>query len=119
LDAALTRRGSPTRLHLMPIAVGMYLPLGLSVPILAGGAIEVWTRRARAMASDSGAEGGILFASGAVAGEALVGVALALLVALGVARLDWAGSWQTSGGVILALAILCAFWRAVRASRPS
>lgn len=119
LDAALRERGSSTRLHLMPIAVGMYLPLGLSVPILVGGAIEVWTRRARAPATDPGAEGGILFASGAVAGEALVGVAIALLVALGVGRLEWAGQWQVSGGVVLALAILYAFWRAVRDSRPA
>ena len=119
LDAVLTRRGSPTRLHLMPIAVGMYLPLGLSLPILAGGLIEVTTRRARAAAADSGAEGGILFASGAVAGEALVGVALALLVALGVGRLDWGGQWQTGVGMIAVLAILFAFWRAVRASRPA
>ncbi len=118
LDAALARRGSTTRLHLMPIAVGMYLPLGLSVPIAAGGMIEAWARRARP-AADVGADGGVLFASGAVAGEALVGVALALLVALGVERLDWGGQWQISGGVIAGLAVLYAFWRAVRPSRPA
>ena len=118
LDARLVRRGSPTRLHLMPIAVGMYLPLGLSVPILAGGLIEVLARRTRATQAQA-AEGGVLFASGAVAGEALVGVALALLIALGVGRLDWGGQWQVVGGIVATLAVLYAFWRAVRASHPA
>lgn len=115
LDAWLVRRGRPTRLHLMPIAVGIYLPLGLSVPILAGGLIEWWSRRGRVGAAP-GADNGVLFASGAVAGEALVGVALALLVALGVGRLEWGGAWQASGGVLTALAVLHAFARATRSA---
>ena len=44
LDAVLARRGG-FRLHLMPIAVGLYLPFGLALPILIGGMIEWATRR--------------------------------------------------------------------------
>lgn len=119
LDAVFERRGAGMRLHLMPIAVGMYLPLGLSLPILVGGLIEAVGRRGRARAQagrDAGAEGGVLFASGAVAGEALVGVGIAALVAFGIERLEWGGAWQGLGAGIVALVLLSAFGRAVRAN---
>lgn len=115
LDAVLARRGGAMRLHLMPIAVGMYLPLGLSLPILVGGALEGIARRRRRDALASAGGGGVLFASGAVAGEALVGVGLALLVALGVGRLDWGGEWQGVGAGVAGLVLIFAFGRAVRA----
>ena len=37
IDSIIEERGIPFRLHLMPVAVGMYLPFGLSTPILLGG----------------------------------------------------------------------------------
>jgi hypothetical protein len=52
-----------------------------------------------------------------VAGEALVGVGLALLVALGFERMEWGGAWQGLGAVLAALVLLAAFGRAVRADR--
>jgi putative OPT family oligopeptide transporter len=116
LDAVQARRPGALRLHLMPIAVGMYLPLGLSLPILVGGILEGLARRRR-QAAGPGAESGVLFASGAVAGEALVGVGLALLVALGFERMEWGGAWQGLGAVLAALVLLAAFGRAVRADR--
>ena len=39
-DAWLKARGSRFRLHPMPVAVGMYLPFTLSVPIFLGGFIR-------------------------------------------------------------------------------
>jgi putative OPT family oligopeptide transporter len=113
LDAAFERRDAGMRLHLMPIAVGMYLPLGLSLPILIGGLIEAFARRGGTR-TDAGAEGGVLFASGAVAGEALVGVGIAALVAFGIERMEWGGAWQGFGAGIVALVLLVAFGRAVR-----
>ncbi len=112
VDAWIERRGGGMRLHLMPIAVGMYLPLGLSLPIAAGGLIESLSRHGRAQADGRAAQSVVLFASGAVAGEALVGVGLAFLVVIGVGRLDWGGSWQTLGGALAALSVVYAFWRA-------
>jgi uncharacterized oligopeptide transporter (OPT) family protein len=94
----------------------MYLPLGLSLPILVGGILE-GLARGRRQAAGPGAESGVLFASGAVAGEALVGVGLALLVALGFERMEWGGAWQGLGAVLAALVLLAAFGRAVRADR--
>ncbi len=114
VDAGLARRGAGMRLHLMPIAVGMYLPLGLSLPILIGGLIGSFARRGGSEGA-AAAEGGVLFASGAVAGEALVGVGIAALAALGVERLAWGGAWQGLGAGVVALILLTAFARAVRA----
>jgi putative OPT family oligopeptide transporter len=81
VDALLEKRVARFRLHLMPVAVGLYLPFGLSVPILVGGLIEWVGRRRRG--ADEGASRGVLFASGIVAGEALVGVGIAMLIGLG------------------------------------
>ena len=102
LDAALERRGSDFRMHLMPVAVGLYLPFGLAIPILIGGLIERFTRK-RGVAetdADRGASPGVLFASGVVAGEALVGVGVAALIGFGVS----AGSADYQAADLLSLA---------------
>ncbi len=62
----------------LPFAIGLYLPLSLSTPIIAGGIISALVKK-----TSSGAvqkkrqEKGILFGSGLVAGDALVGVLVA------------------------------------------
>jgi putative OPT family oligopeptide transporter len=63
----------------LPFAVGVYLPLYLTTPIMAGGALRYLTERTK----DNGMlntrrENGILFSSGLIAGSAIVGVGLAL-----------------------------------------
>jgi putative OPT family oligopeptide transporter len=65
----------------LPVAIGLYLPLSLSTPIMAGGTIA-WLVRRRSSKSEFSARNlrGILFASGMVAGDALVGVVVALMV---------------------------------------
>jgi uncharacterized oligopeptide transporter (OPT) family protein len=47
-DASLKARGSRFRLHPMPVAVGMYLPFTLSVPIFLGGLVRHFAGRKRA-----------------------------------------------------------------------
>ncbi len=115
LDALLARRGVRFRLHLMPIAVGLYLPFGLALPILAGGLIEWATRRSGETERERGGAPGVLFASGVVAGEALVGVGVALLVGLGVptGSADYPGS-----GVISFVAAIAVLWLFTREARP-
>ncbi len=82
LDAYLAKRKSRFRTHLMPVAVGMYLPFGLAVPILAGGLMAHFHGRGidddRAL--DKAMHRGVLFSSGIIAGESLVGVLIAFLV---------------------------------------
>lgn len=82
-DLILERRKSSIRLHIMPVAVGIYLPWSLSVPIMIGGLLHYVAGRARSDADDA-RSGGILFASGLIAGEALMGIGLAIPLALGV-----------------------------------
>ena len=89
VDGILQKRGSKHRAHLMPIAVGMYLPFGLATPILIGGLIaHFWTREIPEEKHDHVLHRGILFSSGVIAGEALTAVGLAGLAALGITSLE-------------------------------
>lgn len=90
-DAPLRARKAHFRLHLMPIAVGMYLPFGLAVPILLGGLIAHFAvRGARSPEEQERAlHRGVLFSSGVIAGEALTKVGLAGLAAVGITAFDW------------------------------
>ncbi len=89
IDGVLKARGSKFRAHLMPIAVGMYLPFGLAIPILAGGMIaHFYSRGVPADRHDRVLHRGILFSSGVIAGEALTAVGLAGLAAFGITALE-------------------------------
>ncbi len=77
LDRWLESRGSSWRTPIMPVAIGLYLPFGLSVTILAGSLFALGAKR-----EESGT--GVLFAAGMVAGEALMGVTSGALVTSGV-----------------------------------
>ncbi|MGC9451842.1 MAG: OPT family oligopeptide transporter [Oceanipulchritudo sp.] len=79
-DRFLERAGSPFRTHVMPVAVGMYLPFGISSAILLGGLLS-WYADRRAAGAPTVYHRGMLFASGLIAGESLLGVGLALLAA--------------------------------------
>ena len=76
LDGFLARSGSSFRAHVMPVAVGIYLPLGLSVPIFVGGYIN----HLLAKRGEAATNRGILIGSGLIAGEALAGILIALLI---------------------------------------
>ena len=84
VDEHLKRRGSSWRAPVLAVAVGIYLPLELSVPILAGGLIAAFAERARgrAGAANAGARHGMLFAAGLITGEALIGILMAIPIVL-------------------------------------
>ena len=89
VDLFLKQAGFKFRAHLMPIAVGMYLPFGLATPILIGGLISHFYTRGRAEETHERAlHRGVLFSSGVIAGEALTAVGLAILAAIGMKSLD-------------------------------
>lgn len=66
----------------LPFAVGLYLPLHLSVPIMVGGIIrgilEKVTKSQEELKKKT--EKGILYASGLIAGEGIMGIIVALFV---------------------------------------
>ena len=89
IDRVLIARGAKFRAHLMPIAVGMYLPFGLATPMVIGGLIAYFhSRGASELDTERVLHKGVLFSSGVIAGEALMSVGLACLTALGVQSLD-------------------------------
>jgi putative OPT family oligopeptide transporter len=114
LDAVIERRGLGWRLHLMPLAVGLYLPFGLAVPIVVGGLIEWFGRKRAASASRTEAQRGILFASGVVAGEALVGVGIAMAIGGGFEPLSLGTSWKGPLSLLAAVLVVAVFFAASR-----
>lgn len=111
IDEVLKRK-TRHRAHVMPIAVGMYLPFGLAMPILIGGLIaHVYSRGVPSQQHDRVLHRGVLFSSGVIAGEALTAVGLAGLAALGIAALDFelSAAAVTLISVVVAACIVAAF----------
>jgi putative OPT family oligopeptide transporter len=59
----------------LAFAVGLYLPLATSTPILVGGLLRAWAERRKSPAGD---DHGVLMASGYIAGGALAGIVIAI-----------------------------------------
>ncbi|HSC89751.1 MAG TPA: oligopeptide transporter, OPT family [Polyangiaceae bacterium] len=79
LDHWLERRGSRMRTPPLALAVGLYLPVEVSVPVALGGLVALWgERRARARGQNPGRHG-LLLAAGLITGEALLGIGLSAL----------------------------------------
>ncbi len=80
LDVAQERRGASFRFPVLAIAVGIYLPFGLSVLIFTGGVLSWLLMRRFAGASKDTRQvlenNGMLLASGLITGEAIMGVAV-------------------------------------------
>lgn len=93
----------------LPVAIGLYLPLELSTTIMIGGIIRWFADKKAAKTGDKKndeAGTGVLFCSGMIAGEGLVGIILAVLAVLGIDKMiDFSGSVNlgTIGGIILLL----------------
>ncbi len=83
-DKVLESRGSTFRAPVLAVAVGIYLPLELTVPIFIGGVVAFLAERsvrARGGSEDdlaSASRRGLLFSSGLITGEALIGILLAI-----------------------------------------
>jgi len=80
-DVYLERRQAVFRTPVLAVAIGIYLPLELAVPIFAGGLIAYLSAR-RAPAAAGGAPRGLLFAAGLITGEALIGILMAIPIVL-------------------------------------
>lgn len=65
----------------LPFAVGLYLPIHLSTPIMAGGLVRLYFDKKKNISEEERGqvvENGILYTSGLIAGEGLVGILLAV-----------------------------------------
>jgi putative OPT family oligopeptide transporter len=108
----ILKRNTRFRAHVMPIAVGMYLPFGLATPILLGGMIAyLYSRNVPAERQDRVLHRGILFSSGVIAGEALTAVGIAGLAAVGISALNFglSATATTVLSIVVAVVVLAAF----------
>ena len=97
-------------IHVPPLAfaLGMYLPLELNTPVLAGGIIAhlVATRSADEAVNNARRERGTLIASGLIAGGAIMGVISAGLKFVGFNYVEFGWVWpESTGAEFLAMAM--------------
>lgn len=92
----------------LAFALGMFIPLGLNLPLLVGGAINwfVTTRSHDAQLNAARGERGTLLASGFIAGGALMGVVAAALRFAGF-EFDYTAWWQSAMSELLSLGMYC------------
>lgn len=86
----------------LPFAIGLYLPIHLSTPIMVGGLIRLWVEKRKFKSEERRQEvinDGVLYSSGMIAGEGLVGILLAVFAVFGFS-LDMNGILGNWGGVV-------------------
>ncbi len=117
IDEYLLRIGSSFRTPVLAVAIGIYLPFELEVPIFAGGIIHFVVtllhkkKNTPKDAAEVSMRHGLLFASGLITGEALIGIVMAIPIVLSgkqdvLALMDKPlGAWP---GVILLAGV--AYW---------
>lgn len=68
-------------IQILPFAVGLYLPIHLSTPIIIGGILRglLERRNMNEIELKEKIDGGVLYSSGLIAGEGLIGILLAVL----------------------------------------
>ena len=99
------------QIPVLPVAIGLYLPLELSSTIMLGGAVRFLADKGLIgkRAGDTGS--GILFCSGMIAGEGIVGILLAIFAVAGIAdKLDVSAFLDTgaAGSLLMLLVLLAA-----------
>ncbi len=93
MDLRQEKIGSDFRVPVLAVAVGIYLPITLTVPIFIGGMINHLGKKAGG--SESSEKRGLLMSSGFITGEALMGIMVAVPIFLS-GQKDW---WPQFGGM--------------------
>ncbi len=98
----------------LPFALGLYLPIHLSIPIMVGGLIRFCVEKRKFKSETRRKEvvdNGVLYSSGMIAGEGIVGIILAICTVFGVnMSLDGVlGNWGGLGFFAILIAVMFAF----------
>ena len=93
------------RIPVMPFAIGLYLPIYLNATIMIGGVVRMFMdgrKNVDEKTKNDQVTDGTLYCAGMIAGEGLVGIALAILAVAGIS-LDVSGAvnFGNIGGVVL------------------
>ena len=114
IDMRQERIGSDFRVPVLAVAVGIYLPITLTVPIFLGGMINHLGKKAGG--SKASEKRGLLMASGLITGEALMGILVAVPIFITGVK-DW---WPNYSGFHLlgpALFIGVSYWLYISVSK--
>jgi putative OPT family oligopeptide transporter len=120
IDEIQRKRGSSFRTPVLACAVGIYLPIELSVPIFAGGLVAHLVERYFKPGDSEGErerihQKGTLFSAGLITGEALMGIFMAVpIVALGSADvLALPEQWRFGGwlGLVMLTGVAVLLYR--------
>ena len=103
----------------LPVAIGLYLPLELSATIMLGGLVRLFADKKYGAEKDESGKG-ILFCSGLIAGEGIVGVLLAIFAVVGLLDKMNLSSVIPSGNIqafILLVLVVAAVWYAANGKK--
>ncbi len=104
-------------LPILPVAIGLYLPIHLSTPIFIGGMLRWFFESRKSCKSEDDRketiDRGILYSSGMIAGEGLIGILLAVFAVIPVSKkenlsdiINLNGVLGNIGGTVFFLVIL-------------
>ena len=99
------------RIPVLPFAVGMYLPLSLNAGIMAGGLVRLVVEKKSGLSEEkkkAAIDRGILYTSGMIAGEGLIGILLAVfaVVELDLTKLLGGFSLGQIGAILIFLVVV-------------
>ncbi len=120
IGAAIAITAELLRLPSLPFAVGVYLPVSTMVPVFIGGMLRLLMERTAGSkaAKESRRENGVLFGSGLVGGEGLMGVGVAAAAYYQIKRTgsverlpfeighEWAAAWPSVLAVVVMAALI-------------
>jgi len=120
IDYQLERRNQSFRMPVLAMAIGIYLPLQLSVAIFLGGLIAWAAHRHQTLEVREASERrGVLFAAGLITGEALIGIGMAIpIVVSGSAEVlaFWGVHNSNWPGVVLLAVVMYLLYRTAHTS---
>ena len=97
IDKILKAKGASFRAPVLAVAVGIYLPIELAVPIFAGGClnhlVKSKSKKVSRKSDSLETDNGVLIASGLITGEALMGILVAALIVAKAPLPDLSGSF--------------------------
>ena len=108
IDLRQEKIGSDFRVPVLAVAVGIYLPITLTVPIFIGGMVNHLGKKAGGSAKSE--KNGLLMSSGFITGEALCGIGIAVPVFLTGVKDWWPTFYEKSDMIGVFVFISIIFW---------